>query len=47
MGVIAMLGAVVATAATPVPSGRWSFVFTDAKGRAARPSRVFTYRPKQ
>ena len=34
-------------AATPVPSGRWSFVFTDQKGRPDRPIRVFTYRPKQ
>jgi hypothetical protein len=34
-------------AATQVPSGRWSFVFTDQKGRADRPIRVFTYRPKQ
>jgi poly(3-hydroxybutyrate) depolymerase len=36
-----------AMAATPVPSGKWSFVFTDAKGRADRPMRVYTYRPRQ
>src|SRR5690349_7043352 len=36
-----------AFAATPVPSGRWSFVFTDQKGRPDRPIRVFTFRPKQ
>ena len=30
-----------------MPSGRWSFVFTDQKGRPDRPIRVFTYRPKQ
>ena len=46
LGVIAMLGALAAAAATPVPSGRWSFVFTDQKGRPDRPIRVFTYRPK-
>ena len=32
-------------AATPVPSGESSFEFADAKGRADRPVRVFTYRP--
>ena len=36
-----------AEAATPVPSGKWSFVFTDKKGRADRPMRVYTYRPKK
>lgn len=46
LGVIAMLGALAAEAATPVPSGRWSFVFTDQKGRPDRPIRVFTYRAK-
>jgi poly(3-hydroxybutyrate) depolymerase len=35
------------SAATPVPSGKWSFVFTDRKGRADRPMRVYTYRPRQ
>ena len=34
-------------AATPVPSGKWSFVFSDARGQADRPLRVFTYRPRQ
>jgi pimeloyl-ACP methyl ester carboxylesterase len=33
-------------AATPIPPGKWSFVFTDPKGRADRPIRVYTYRPK-
>jgi pimeloyl-ACP methyl ester carboxylesterase len=47
LGVAAMLGTLAAVAATPVPSGRWSFVFADPKGRADRPIRVFTYRPKQ
>ncbi len=37
----------LAHAATPVPSGKWSFVWKDAKGRADRPMRVYTYRPKQ
>ena len=39
--------ALPALAATPVPSGKWSFVFTDAKGHADRPVRVYTYRPRQ
>ena len=39
--------AVPAFAATPIPSGRWSFVFTDAKGRPDRPIRVYTYRPRK
>jgi hypothetical protein len=43
----AVLVAFPAEAATPVPSGKWSFVFTDAKGRPDRPVRVFTYRPRQ
>lgn len=34
-----------ALAATPIPPGKWSFVFTDAKGRPDRPIRVYTYRP--
>jgi dienelactone hydrolase len=34
-------------AATPIPSGKWSFVFRDAKGRADKPMRVYTYRPRQ
>jgi pimeloyl-ACP methyl ester carboxylesterase len=47
LSIVAMLGSLSAAAATPVPSGRWSFVFTDAKGRPDRPIRVFTYRAKQ
>ena len=46
LAVAAMLSSVAAFAATPVPSGRWSFVYTDAKGRPDRPIRVFTYRAK-
>ena len=42
-----ILASSAVVAATPVPSGRWSFVFTDQKGRPDRPIRVFTYRPKQ
>ena len=34
-------------AATPVPSGKWSFVFTDRRGQADKPLRVYTYRPRQ
>jgi poly(3-hydroxybutyrate) depolymerase len=55
-GCKAMAGAIVlmaitavlpAEAATPVPSGKWSFVFTDKRGQADRPVRVYTYRPRQ
>ena len=47
---IAFLASFAATAvfaATPAPSGKWSFVFNDAKGRADRPVKVYTYRPRQ
>ena len=44
---VILFAAGAGSAATPVPSGRWSFVFTDAKGRPDRPIRVFTYRPRQ
>jgi hypothetical protein len=47
LGSVLLVVAAGAFAATPVPSGRWSFVFTDQKGRPDRPIRVFTYRPKQ
>ena len=47
LGIFAMIASAAAFAATPVPSGRWSFVYTDAKGRPDRPIRVFTYRAKQ
>jgi len=44
----ALMGAIAsAQAATPIPPGKWSFVFTDAKGRADKPMRVYTYRPKK
>ena len=44
----AMVGAFasVARAATEIPPGKWSFVFTDKKGQADRPIRVYTYRPR-
>ena len=35
-----------AFASTPIPNGKWSFVFVDARGRADRPIRVYTYRPR-
>ncbi|MBL0143163.1 MAG: hypothetical protein IPP91_13930 [Betaproteobacteria bacterium] len=44
MGTAAMIPA---HAATPVPSGKWSFVFTDKRGQPDRPLRVYTYRPRQ
>lgn len=37
----------VAGAATPVPGGKWSFVFTDKLGQPDRPIRIYTYRPRQ
>ena len=46
LAVVALLASAAAFAATPVPSGRWSFIFTDQKGRPDRPIRVFTYRAK-
>jgi pimeloyl-ACP methyl ester carboxylesterase len=55
-GLKAMMGAIVlvaitavlpARAATPVPSGKWSFVFMDKRGQSDRPLRVYTYRPRQ
>jgi len=33
-------------AATPVPPGKWSFVWKDEKGHPERPMRVYTYRPR-
>jgi poly(3-hydroxybutyrate) depolymerase len=35
----------VASAATPVPGGKWSWIWTDAKGMN-QPMRVYTYRPR-
>ena len=49
----ALLVAVVASvsvpafAGTPVPGGKWSWVWKDAKGNADRPMRVYTYRPRE
>jgi poly(3-hydroxybutyrate) depolymerase len=44
---VTVLASLAASAATPVPSGKWSFVFNDRKGHADRPIRVYTYRPRQ
>ena len=46
---VVLWGSVIdaASAATPVSSGRWSFVFADAKGRPDRPIRVYTYRGRK
>ena len=38
--------ALPAFATTPVPPGKWSFVWKDAKGHPDRPMRVYTYRPR-
>lgn len=35
-----------AAAKTPVPSGKWSWVFVDKQGQPNRPIRVYTYRPR-
>jgi poly(3-hydroxybutyrate) depolymerase len=44
--VMVLLGSVNAVhAATEIPSGKWSFVFVDAKGHADKQMRVYTYRP--
>src|SRR5260221_5396736 len=44
--VVALLVPLCAFAATPVPGGRWSYTFVDKKGRADRPMRIYTYRPR-
>jgi pimeloyl-ACP methyl ester carboxylesterase len=41
-----LLAAFPALAATPVPSGKWSWTFVDAKGRPDRPIKVYTYRAR-
>jgi poly(3-hydroxybutyrate) depolymerase len=43
--VLASLAASTACAGTPVPGGKWSFVWTDKKGMDV-PMRVYTYRPR-
>ena len=44
LGAVLMVLAAGAFAATPVPGGKWSWVWKDAKG-AGSPMRVYTYRP--
>jgi pimeloyl-ACP methyl ester carboxylesterase len=45
---IALFASIACTsfATTPVPGGRWSYTFVDKKGRADRPIRIYTYRPR-
>ncbi len=43
--VIVSFAAMTASAGTPVPGGKWSWVWTDAKG-TGQPMRVYTYRPR-
>ena len=43
---IVAVSATGAFASTPVPNGKWSFVWTDAKGDTSKPVRVYTYRPR-
>ena len=45
--IVAGVVALSAQAATTIPNGKWSFVFTDTKGRADAPMRVYTYRPRK
>jgi pimeloyl-ACP methyl ester carboxylesterase len=42
----AAMAAGISHAATPIPPGKWSFVFKDAKGHPDRPIRVYTFRPR-
>ena len=44
-GAVLALASLGAFAGTPVPAGKSSFVFIDAKGHAERPVPVYTYRP--
>jgi pimeloyl-ACP methyl ester carboxylesterase len=46
LGAAMLLATSICLAATPVPSGKWRWEFKDMKGRADRPIRVYTYRPK-
>lgn len=46
LAVLACGVAFCAAAATPVPSGKWSFVFNDKQGQSSHPIRVYTYRPR-
>jgi poly(3-hydroxybutyrate) depolymerase len=46
VGIVLMATGFASRAATEIPQGKWSFVWTDAKGRADRPMRVYTYRPR-
>ena len=46
LAAVIMVLATSAFAATPVPPGKWSFVWKDAKGHPDRPMRVYTYRPR-
>lgn len=45
-GLVLSGAALVANANTPIPNGKWSFVWTDAKGDTTKPIRVYTYRPR-
>jgi poly(3-hydroxybutyrate) depolymerase len=47
LAVLLFAAAIPAYAATPIPSGRWSFIFTDARGWPDRPIRVYTYRGRK
>ena len=46
VGLLMLLASGIASAATPIPPGKWSFVYTDLKGHRDRPIRIYTYRPR-
>ena len=47
VAILAACAVSTAFAGTPVPGGKWSFDFVDAKGRPDRPMKVYTYRPRK
>ncbi|HUL97709.1 MAG TPA: hypothetical protein VLT89_16995 [Usitatibacter sp.] len=44
--VVVSCASAAAWAATPVPGGKWSWVWKDPRGYSDRPIRVYTYRPR-
>jgi pimeloyl-ACP methyl ester carboxylesterase len=47
LGMVLMAGVALSSfAGTPVPGGKWSWTFVDKKGRADRPLKIYTYRPR-
>jgi poly(3-hydroxybutyrate) depolymerase len=47
LGMVLVAGVAFSSfAGTPVPGGKWSWTFVDKKGRADRPFKIYTYRPR-